>query len=509
VRPKVPVKPFAKAPSKPRRPNPTRIGIRPMVLYGGFSALMLTNALTLVGLLMAPDIGKLFASQNGSVFSAYEDRIAQLRLEVDRLQSRHYAQTGDINLQLQELAQTQEVLVEQHQYVKELADKAAALGITDASLSRNASGGGAPAIPAAGSTDGDSPAAPEGATDGDSGPAARVAAATASVNKMMDESKLALATLSDEASARTNQIMGTLATIGIKPKLPDAEADTEAEGGPLLPPVDGAEGTSLIDDANAVAAALERLKSAKEAANGAPIHMPVSSTARVSSIFGNRKDPFTGRLAFHPGIDFAAPWGTTVLSAGAGLWSVFFLVPTGRGSRLRPLSAVEEEDVLHWLYDVSELVAVKATEAPHYRRIAIQRTQQPKPPCGELGARLRDATSDLLAGQVSTRPRRPPIDVNSGRGFAFIDHRGEVYPSGFLPVTVGSVRTAPFADIYRDAPLLRALRDPDALGGKCGRCEFRDVCGGSRSRAYAATGDPLAEDPSCPYQAAVGVITSR
>jgi radical SAM protein len=198
-----------------------------------------------------------------------------------------------------------------------------------------------------------------------------------------------------------------------------------------------------------------------------------------------------------------------VLSAGAGLWSVFFLVPTGRGSRLRPLSAVEEEDVLHWLYDVSELVAVKATEAPHYRRIAIQRTQQPRPPCGELGARLRDATSDLLAGQVSTRPRRPPIDVNSGRGFAFIDHRGEVYPSGFLPVTVGSVRTAPFADIYRDAPLLRALRDPDALGGKCGRCEFRDVCGGSRSRAYAATGDPLAEDPSCPYQAAVGVITSR
>lgn len=189
-----------------------------------------------------------------------------------------------------------------------------------------------------------------------------------------------------------------------------------------------------------------------------------------------------------------------VLHGGAGLWSVFFLVPTGRGSQLRPLAAVEEEDVLHWLYDVSELVAVKATEAPHYRRIAIQRAQQPKPPCGELGSRLRAATADLLAGQVPTRPRRPPIDVNSGRGFAFIDHRGAVYPSGFLPVAVGSVRTTPFADIYRDAPLLQALRDPAALGGKCGRCEFRDVCGGSRSRAYAATGDPLAEDPSCAYQ---------
>lgn len=317
MRPKVPVKPFAKPPRKAQKVPGVRIGVRPLVLYGGFSVLMLTNALTLVGLLMAPDIGKLFASQNGSVFTAYEDRIAQLRLEVDRLQSRHYAQTGDINLQLQELAQTQEVLVEQHQYVKDLADKAAALGITDASLSKDAPAGDDPSIPAAGRDA--PPAAPTaGPTDGDSDPAAKVAAATASVDKMMDESKLALAALSQEASARTNQIVGTLATVGIRPKLPDADADTDAEGGPLLPPVDGAEGTSLIDDANAVAAALERLKSARQAADGAPIHMPVSSMTRVSSIFGNRKDPFTGRLAFHPGIDFAAPWGTTVLSAGAG-----------------------------------------------------------------------------------------------------------------------------------------------------------------------------------------------
>jgi murein DD-endopeptidase MepM/ murein hydrolase activator NlpD len=316
VRPKVPVKPFAKAPSKPHKPSPPRVAVRPLILYGGFSALMLTNMLTLVGLLMAPDIGKLLSSQNGSVFTAYEDRIAQLRLEVDRLQSRHYAQTGDINLQLQELAQTQEVLVEQHQYVKELADKAAALGITDATLSKDSTAGDDPAIPAAGAAE--STTAPSGPTDGDSDPAGKVAAATASVNKMMDESKLALATLSEEASTKTDQIVGTLATVGIKPKLPDVDADTDAEGGPLLPPVDGAEGTSLIDDANAVAAALERLKSAKQAADGAPIHMPVATMSRVSSIFGNRKDPFTGRLAFHPGIDFAAPWGTTVLSAGAG-----------------------------------------------------------------------------------------------------------------------------------------------------------------------------------------------
>jgi murein DD-endopeptidase MepM/ murein hydrolase activator NlpD len=133
---------------------------------------------------------------------------------------------------------------------------------------------------------------------------------------MMEESRLALATLSDEASAKTNQIVGTLATVGIKPKLPDA--GTDAEGGPLLPPVDGVESTSLIDEANSVAAALDRFKAASDAAALAPIHKPVATISRVSSIFGNRKDPFTGRLAFHSGIDFAAPQGTTVLSAGAG-----------------------------------------------------------------------------------------------------------------------------------------------------------------------------------------------
>ena len=309
VRAKVPPKPFGRPPSKPAKPAGHRLAVRPLVLYAGFGALLATNALTLVGFLMAPDVAKLFAGQSDGVLTAYEDRISQLRLEVDRLQSRHYAQAGDINLQLQELAQTQEVLVEQHQYVKQLAEKAAALGI-DATAS-------APATPLAAPDPLAAPAplsAPDGATDGDAD--AKVAAATASVNQMMDESKLALATLSDETSAKTDQIMGTLATIGIKPVLPDKDGD--AEGGPLLPPADGAEGVSLIDDANAVSEALDRFKVARDAALVAPVHMPVTTIARVSSIFGNRKDPFTGRLAFHPGIDFAAPQGTTVVSAGAG-----------------------------------------------------------------------------------------------------------------------------------------------------------------------------------------------
>ena len=198
----------------------------------------------------------------------------------------------------------------------------------------------------------------------------------------------------------------------------------------------------------------------------------------------------------------------TVLDLGTTLWSVFFLVPTGRGKLLNALTAAEEEEVLHWLHDVSDLVAIKTTEAPHYRRIALQRAGVDDGvdldtafPVGPLRASLREATERLLTGDEPRRRRpRAPLDVNSGRGFAFVDHVGLVYPSGFLPVSVGSVHKQSFSEIYREAQLLQELRTPDLFGGRCGHCEFRTVCGGSRSHAYAVTGDPLAEDPSCGYQ---------
>jgi hypothetical protein len=171
VRTKVAAKPFARPVKKASaRPDGKRVSIRPQMLYAGFAALLGTNALTLVGFLMAPDISHLLAGQSQSVFGAYEDRIAQLRLEVDRLQSRHYSQTGDINMQLQELAQTQEVLVEQHQFVKQLADKAAALGITpeptDKATDAVAPGADASLItgsisPAAAGASSDPPASPQ------------------------------------------------------------------------------------------------------------------------------------------------------------------------------------------------------------------------------------------------------------------------------------------------------------------------------------------------------------
>ncbi len=199
-----------------------------------------------------------------------------------------------------------------------------------------------------------------------------------------------------------------------------------------------------------------------------------------------------------------------VLAARAGVWSVFFLVPTGRATTLRPLTGAEEEDVLHWLYDVSGLVAIKTTEAPHYRRVVIQRSsERTDPRRGALGRHLHEAVFDLTDDRPPQRPRRRPINVNAGNGFVFVDHHGDVYPSGFLPESVGSVRQASIVDIYRDAPLLRALRDPEALGGKCGVCEFREVCGGSRSRAFAATGDALAEDPSCVFRPSGAVAAAR
>jgi AdoMet-dependent heme synthase len=181
-----------------------------------------------------------------------------------------------------------------------------------------------------------------------------------------------------------------------------------------------------------------------------------------------------------------------VARLGAVQWSVFFLVPTGRGRRLAMLSAYGHERLIDWLDRTKAEFPfdLKITAAPQHRRIALQRAGE-----GELaGAGYRFA--DGL--------RRPAKGVNDGRGFMFISHRGEVMPSGFLPLSAGSVREESPVSLYRDSPLFRELRDPAALGGRCGRCEFREVCGGSRARAYAVSGAHLAEDPSCPYQPLAG-----
>lgn len=177
-----------------------------------------------------------------------------------------------------------------------------------------------------------------------------------------------------------------------------------------------------------------------------------------------------------------------IAELGAVQWSVFFLVPTGRGRRLAMLSAEGHERTIRWLdRSAAELpFDLKITAAPQHRRIALERAKDG----GLAGAGYRFA--DGL--------RRPAKGVNDGRGFMFVSHRGEVMPSGFLPISAGRAPKESAVGLYRDSPLFRDLRDPSALGGKCGRCEFREVCGGSRARAYAVSADHLGPDPSCPYQ---------
>ena len=197
-----------------------------------------------------------------------------------------------------------------------------------------------------------------------------------------------------------------------------------------------------------------------------------------------------------------------VRDRGVLLWSVFFLVQTGRGRSLTGLDAAATEDVLHLLYDLGQVVPVKTTEAHQFRRVCLQRAVLHQRGVdhvqalglGELYQRLRQRLDVLGLTAQPVRQRRPPLHVSGGNGFVFVSHRGDVHPSGFLPLPAGNVRDRPLVDIYRTAPLFTGLRDPDRLHGRCGACEFRTVCGGSRARAHATTGDVYAEEPTCGYQ---------
>jgi AdoMet-dependent heme synthase len=178
-----------------------------------------------------------------------------------------------------------------------------------------------------------------------------------------------------------------------------------------------------------------------------------------------------------------------VEDVGAVQWSVFFLVPMGRGQELSMISPQEHERVLTWLHELSLAgdFDIKATAAPMYRRVAAQRSRGEAHVAG-AGFAFHDGLD------------RPVQGVNDGRGFLFVSHLGDIFPSGFLPIRAGNVREDDVVDVYRDHELFRALRDPARLSGKCGACEFGDVCGGQRGRAYAVTGDPLASDPACAYE---------
>ena len=204
------------------------------------------------------------------------------------------------------------------------------------------------------------------------------------------------------------------------------------------------------------------------------------------------------------------------------MWNVFFLVPVGRGQLDDLLSGEDFERVFAKIYELSQRAnfQIKTTEAMHYRRYLLQHNLEERRMGHGHGSRPTNHESRITNHESRTTnhgsqpydPGAPTADpatrnrswatrrVNDGKGFMFISHTGNVYPSGFLPIHAGNVRETPLAEIYRNAPIFKALRDTGQLEGKCGACEFKEICGGSRARAYALTGDPLAQEPCCIYQ---------
>lgn len=182
----------------------------------------------------------------------------------------------------------------------------------------------------------------------------------------------------------------------------------------------------------------------------------------------------------------------------AVMWYIFLLVPTGRGQMDACLTPVEHEKVFRWLYELGKTAPydIKTTAAQHYRRVVIQQKHREKLVEKE-DIRYEDSITDtayLIDGL-----KRAPKGVNDGNGFIFVSHTGDVMPSGLLPIVVGNIREKPLKEIYRESPVLKELRNPDLYKGKCGVCEYKFICGGSRSRTYAVTGDYLESEPFCVY----------
>jgi radical SAM protein len=167
-------------------------------------------------------------------------------------------------------------------------------------------------------------------------------------------------------------------------------------------------------------------------------------------------------------------------------WSLFFLIAVGRGKTLQPVSPEHGEELMHWIYDLSRTAPfqVKTTEAPSYRRIALSEMRR----------------EGMSAQEIERTPVYRGFGIRDGHGIMFVSNQGDVYPAGFLPLAVGSIRNDSLANIYRNSPIFRGLHAPSQFKGKCGYCEYSALCGGSRARAFAYTGDPLASDPFCPYE---------
>jgi radical SAM protein len=200
-------------------------------------------------------------------------------------------------------------------------------------------------------------------------------------------------------------------------------------------------------------------------------------------------------------VDELADVADLIARAGAHIWEVFFLVQMGRGVATDAVSPAEHEEICHFLYDASQHgFIVRTVEAPFFRRVVSRRLAGDPAPTRPLYKMLA-ARLETLMGPAAGRPRAHTASTRDGKGILFVAHDGEINPAGFLPLPLGNVRDETIATIYRDDPLLRRIRGAE-FTGRCGRCEYADLCGGSRARAFATSGDPLGEDSACPYEPA-------
>ena len=167
-------------------------------------------------------------------------------------------------------------------------------------------------------------------------------------------------------------------------------------------------------------------------------------------------------------------------------WSLFYLIAVGRGKELQPVTPERGEELMHWTHKLAQRApfAIKTTEAPSYRRVALNAMREE----GRTGA------------EIERTPVYRGFGIRDGHGIMFVSNQGDIYPAGFLPLATGNVRVNHLVDVYRNSPIFQALHTPSTFRGKCGVCEYRTLCGGSRARAFAYTGDPLASDPFCPYE---------
>ena len=257
--------------------------------------------------------------------------------------------------------------------------------------------------------------------------------------------------------------------------------------------IDGAS-AATHDGIRGVDGAFDSTIDACRAAVRVGLRLQVSTTVRASTVF---ELPGIARL---------------VDGVRAAMWNLFFEVPTKCTPTSEALSAAETEDVLAFLFDLAPQVPLETTEAPSFRRLLVHGERgAPERTPGALYRRLRARLADewpLADRRAGSWPApegghgRTPLAAGDGCGGVFVSHIGEVQPSRFLPLVVGNVRDTPLSELYANAPLLKALRDPAAHHGRCGRCELNAICGGSRAQAYARSGDPLAEDPTCDHRPA-------